>query len=65
MTEASFARFDDKVALISGAANGICRVSAEIIAAEGGTVAAVDYDRETLDDAMQAFAEAGSGPHQA
>ncbi len=65
MTEASFARFDDKVALISGAANGICRVSAEIIAAEGGTVAAVDYDRETLDDEMQAFAEAGSGPHQA
>lgn len=64
MTEASFARFNDKVALISGAANGICRVSAQIIAAEGGTIAAVDYDREQLDGAMETFAEAGGGPHQ-
>ena len=63
MTEASFARFNDKVALITGAANGICRVSAEIIAAEGGAIAAVDNDRELLDGAMQAFAEAGGGPH--
>ena len=65
MPEASFARFEDKVALISGAGNGICRVSAEIIAAEGGTVAAVDYDREQLDRAMEGFAAAGGGPHQA
>ena len=59
MAEASFARFRGKVALISGAANGICRASAEIIAAEGGTVAAVDIDRERLDEAMAAFADAG------
>ncbi len=65
MTDTSFARFEDKVALISGAANGICRVSAGIIAAEGGIVAAVDYDRELLDGAMEAFAQAGGGPHQA
>ena len=64
MPEVSFARFEDKVALISGAGNGICRVSAEIIAAEGGTIAAVDYDRELLDGAMDAFAQAGGGPHQ-
>ena len=65
MTEISFARFEDKVALITGAGNGICRVSAEIIAAEGGSIAAVDYDRELLDGAMESFAQAGGGPHQA
>ena len=65
MTETSFARFENKVALITGAGNGICRVSAELIAAEGGKVAAVDYDRELLDGAMEAFAQAGGGPHQA
>ncbi len=65
MVEHSFARFEDKVALISGAGNGICRVSAEIIAAEGGTIAAVDYDRELLDGAMESFAQAGGGPHHA
>ena len=45
MTDATFARFRGKVALISGAAAGICRASAEIIAAEGGTVAAFDINR--------------------
>ena len=65
MTEISFARFDGKVALITGAANGICRVSAEIIAAEGGTIAAVDNDGELLDGAVEAFAAAGGGAHHA
>ena len=57
MPDQSFARFRGKVALISGAADGICRASAEIIAAEGGTVAAVDINQELLDGAMQALAE--------
>ncbi len=64
-TDATFARFQGKVALISGAAAGICRASAEIIAAEGGIVAAVDINRELLDGAMQALAEAGGGEHMA
>ena len=60
MTAAAFARFDGKVALVTAAASGICRASAEIIAAEGGTIAAVDNDRELLDGAMDAFAAAGA-----
>ena len=63
MAEASFARFQGKVALITGAASGICRASAEIIAAEGGTIAAVDNNRELLDGAMEAFTAAGGGEH--
>ena len=62
MTELSFARFEDKVALITGAAAGICRISAEIIAAEGGTIAAVDNNGELLDGAVESFAAAGGGP---
>ena len=61
MTAAAFARFDGKVALVTAAASGICPASAEIIAAEGGTIAAVDNDRELLDGAMDAFAAAGAG----
>ena len=63
MTNDSFARFRGKVALITGAGAGICRASAEIIAAEGGTVAAVDNNRAMLDEAMSAFAHAGGGEH--
>ena len=63
MSENSFARFEGKVALISGAGNGICRASAEIIAAEGGTIAAVDNNSELLDEALQDFAAAGGGEH--
>ena len=65
MAGASFARFEGKVALITGAASGICRAAAEVIAAEGGTIAAVDYDRELLDGALEAFTAAGGGPHHA
>ena len=65
MTDQTFARFRGKVALVSGAAAGICRASAEIIAAEGGTVAAVDINEELLDGAMAALAEAGGGEHLA
>ncbi len=65
MSDVSFARFEGRVALISGAAAGICRVSAEIIAAEGGTIAAVDNDGELLDGAVESFAAAGGGAHHA
>ena len=36
------ARFDDKVVLITGAASGIGKASAERIASEGGKVVCVD-----------------------
>ena len=60
--EESFARFEGRVALAPAAASGICRASAEMIAAEGGTIAAVDNNREQLEGAMEAFATAGGGP---
>ena len=65
MTETSFACFEDKVAPITGAGDGTCRVNAELIAAEGGKIAAVDYDRELLDGTMAALAQAGGGPYRA
>ena len=63
MTTPRFARFPGQVALISGAASGICRASAEIIAAEGGSVAAVDYNQDLLDEAMQALNQIGGDHH--
>ena len=39
-------RFQDKVALITAAASGIGRASADIIGREGGRIAAVDTNRE-------------------
>src|ERR1043166_2833370 len=43
-------RFKDRVALITAAASGIGRASAEIMAREGGVVVAVDKDAERLDE---------------
>jgi NAD(P)-dependent dehydrogenase (short-subunit alcohol dehydrogenase family) len=43
-------RFKDKVALITAAASGIGRATAEIMAGEGAVVVAVDKDAERLDD---------------
>jgi len=43
-------RFKDQVALITAAASGIGRATAEIMAAEGAVVVAVDNNAERLDD---------------
>jgi NAD(P)-dependent dehydrogenase (short-subunit alcohol dehydrogenase family) len=43
-------RFKDRVALITAAASGIGRATAEIMAAEGAIVVAVDNNAERLDD---------------
>ena len=52
-------RFDKKVALITAAASGIGRATADIIAAEGGTVVAVDTDKARLDKMLAEFQLAG------
>ena len=53
-------RFQDRIALITAAASGIGRATADIIAAEGGTVVAVDTDQARLDK-MAAEIRAGGG----
>ena len=52
-------RFDKKVALITAAASGIGRATADIIAAEGGTVVAVDTDKARLDKTLAEIQKAG------
>ena len=52
-------RFQDKVALITAAASGIGRATADIIAAEGGIVVAVDNHEERLDRTVAELREAG------
>jgi len=56
-------RFDGRVALITAAASGIGRATADIICAEGGTVAAVDSDEGRLKDAVAALHAAGGRAH--
>jgi len=51
-------RFQDKVALITAAASGIGRASADIMAREGGVIVAVDNNQERLD---RTVAELGAG----
>jgi NAD(P)-dependent dehydrogenase (short-subunit alcohol dehydrogenase family) len=43
-------RFKDRIALITAAASGIGRATAEIMAREGGVIVAVDKDEQRLDD---------------
>jgi len=52
-------RFDGNVALITAAASGIGRATADIIAAEGGTVVAVDTDKARLETMLAEIGKAG------
>ena len=56
-------RFSGKVALITAAASGIGRATADIIGAEGGIVVAVDTDQGKLDAAVAAIKAAGGRAH--
>jgi NAD(P)-dependent dehydrogenase (short-subunit alcohol dehydrogenase family) len=48
-------RFTDKIALVTAAANGIGRATAEIMVREGATVLCVDNNAERLDAAVRAL----------
>ncbi len=52
-------RFQDKVALITAAASGIGRATADIMAHEGAIVGAVDIHEERLDRTVAALNEGG------
>jgi NAD(P)-dependent dehydrogenase (short-subunit alcohol dehydrogenase family) len=52
-------RFTDRVAIITAAASGIGRATADIMAREGGVVIAVDFDQGRLDDTVAALRAAG------
>jgi NAD(P)-dependent dehydrogenase (short-subunit alcohol dehydrogenase family) len=56
-------RFKGKVALITAAASGIGRATANIIGCEGGRIAAVDTDRARLDQTVAEIAAAGGEAH--
>ena len=56
-------RFQGKVALITAAASGIGRATANIIGREGGRVAAVDNNRERLDATVAEIAAGGGEAH--
>jgi NAD(P)-dependent dehydrogenase (short-subunit alcohol dehydrogenase family) len=56
-------RFTDRVALITAAASGIGRATADIIGAEGGIVVGVDTDSGRLDKAMAGIRDAGGRAH--
>jgi len=56
-------RFKGKVALITAAASGIGRATANIIGSEGGRIAAVDTDRARLDQTVAEIEAAGGEVH--
>jgi NAD(P)-dependent dehydrogenase (short-subunit alcohol dehydrogenase family) len=56
-------RFKDKVALITAAANGIGRATAEIMAREGAILVCVDNHQERLDAAVAALTAMGGRAH--
>lgn len=53
-------RFEDKVALVTGAASGIGRATAERLGAEGARVFCVDVQAAALEETAKLVAEAGS-----
>ena len=53
-------RFADKVVLVTGAASGIGRATAERLAAEGATLALTDVNAEGLEETAGACRDAGS-----
>lgn len=54
-------RFKNKIALITAAANGIGRATAQIMAAEGAVVVCVDNHQERLDGAVAALGAQAHG----
>lgn len=56
-------RFDDKVVLISGAASGIGRATAERLAAEGAKIVAADLNTQGLETLASTLAERSSECH--
>ena len=53
-------RFENKVVLITGAASGIGRASAERIASEGGKLFLLDVDAAGLEETAKRCAELGA-----
>jgi NAD(P)-dependent dehydrogenase (short-subunit alcohol dehydrogenase family) len=56
-------RFSDKVTLITAAASGIGRATAEAIGREGGVIVGVDTDATRLETAISAIRAAGGRAH--
>jgi len=56
-------RFQGRIALISAAGRGIGRATAEIIGREGGTVVAVDNDKDALESVVGAIRTGGGTAH--
>jgi NAD(P)-dependent dehydrogenase (short-subunit alcohol dehydrogenase family) len=56
-------RFQGRIALVSAAGRGIGRETAEIIGREGGTVVAVDNDKDALESVVGAIRGAGGTAH--
>lgn len=52
-----------KVALVTGAASGIGRATAQVFAAEGASVAVTDLDRSKIDAVVEGIRETGGTAH--